>query len=334
MESNASLDYFEITTQTRFNYDQTKQPNWIVSVVIETVLMSLTLCILISLVHYGCRTKKWTQTQEHEHVLVSGSIYSCVIATAISGILRNAFNLTLLNVGYEENQNRTCTVIAHTALFFYISGYFPVTLFLWLRQRIFFTHHLLNVHYNRVIKFFSFACIIVFSGYALFLLAYTYRYNELASGSQGCKPTVRQIAIVYFGSGIGWSLVSHIVLVGLLAYALTHVKTFQAKKAQQRRGTTSELRADKNVDKIKNVLKKTVAIAIISIICDISLQIISFAISGLNYQFAALTYDIVLFINLLLLIFSFSSYKDILTSLFKKKKNQVKNNKSFKSNGL
>ena len=320
MMYNVSVDPSEITTQAKFNYDRTKQADWIVSVIVDVILISLTFWMLTSLIHYGYKTKKWRKTSSHEHVLNSGLIYICVIACAISCILRYTFSLTLLNIGYETNQSRICIVISHSAFFFHISAYFFVTLFLWLRQRVFFINQLLNIHYNSVIKFFSLACIIIFSSYGFFVIVYTFCVEQLASGIQGCKPTVEHIATVYLASGIAWSVVSQAVLVGLLVYALTQVKAFQTNMTQKLKISKNVSVTEKRTSKIQYILQRTVTIAVISIVFNILLQIISFLMLKQYFRFSVMIYDIVLFLNLLLLIFSFSSYKDIFTSLFQAEK--------------
>ena len=153
-ESNISANFTE--------YDYTKETSWIIAISINVVLLFSTLWVLISLIHHGIQTEKWKNipTSKSEK-LNTGVVYSCVVAIAVFCFARLFFSIASMNVGYSKDDFAICVVMVETVSVAYACNIFSAMTFLWLRQRIFYTHRLLNVSYSKFTKVFSVISIFV-----------------------------------------------------------------------------------------------------------------------------------------------------------------------------
>ena len=232
-----STKHFEQTTQTNGTpYDRTIEPDWIIPIAINIILMVLTFWLLISLVHYGIKTKKWSH---HHHsnvnsdVLNSGLVYGSVVLCGIMCMVRYIISQILMNIGYSENENELCEALADAAYACYAFVLCFVALFLWFRQRAFYAHRLLNVNYSKVIKLMSFVVIVFIVGYGVFVIILNTVPNNYSSSRKGCirrregSPMENWVAAAV---GIAFY---NLVLLGLLSYALTHIKTFQRAESKR-----------------------------------------------------------------------------------------------------
>ena len=334
------------------NSDYKQQFDWIFPVASNVVLSVATTWILISLIHFGIKTGKWRKSRSKVDVLNAGFVYSSVVMCGFMCLFRYVISLVFMNIGFQKNEDELCDSIADAAYCSYAFVLCFVALFLWFRQRAFYSNSLLNVNYNKLVSFFSFASIIFILAYGLFVIALNTAPNSYSSSTDGCtlKPD-RGIVAGYWISVIVGVAFYNLVLWGLLIYALTHVRSFQKatkrtpstntdsptrdsscinnqdkeQSEKEHRPESTDLESQNNhfrsrrkhsSMKIKIILQKTLIFGIISILSDIFIQIFAnFIVNPDGHRrFTYMLFDINAFLNLLFLVFSFVSYKEMLTS--------------------
>ena len=352
MESFSTSDFFKNSSTTSlmknltvFAYDRTQKLDWILSVTITILLLILTLWILLSLIFYGNKTKKWSKNQGTTEVLNSGLIYSSVVSCAILCIFRFCVSLAFLNIGYELIQNNTssyllCDQVGDATNMAYSLLIGNVIMFLWFRQRAFYANQLLNVNYSKVIKFFSYFSLVLIFVYGLILIVFNTLPISYTPSFEGCVAHPSStLKTKFWISVIVFVVLFYIILLGLLFYALTQANSATNKRkrhalnhnavghihivnenAEIKRSSClqcldfiSKNRGAHNKKKI--ILQRTLFFAIISIACDVFLQLcITFVIDSNGHRRITTTlFNINSFINLSLVILSFSAYKQMVT---------------------
>ena len=320
-------------------------------------MVLITTWILISLTHFGIKSGKWRKTQSKSEVLNSGLVYTSLVLCAFACLFRYGSSLALMSVGFNDYDHALCNAAADLAYLSYALVLGFVALFLWFRQRAFYSNSLLNVNYNKTIKFFSAISIICIIGYGLAAIILITPLNFVEASLDGCVFTGNSnMNSSYWLSTIIGIVFYNTTLLGLLIYALTHASTFQKfQKARQKARTEqgTNLQAEKRFSKIstdrlmpysedsqqtnlsssetnfgskqhsmssfkmiKVILQKTLIFCILSILCDVLLQIYSnFIVKPYEQRrFVNMLHDVNALLNLLYLIFSFVSYKEMLTS--------------------
>ena len=342
----------QLNDETKQLNDRTKQLDWILPVTVNLVLITATVGILISLIHYGIKAKKWRgNTRRNSTVLNSGRIYSCVVACGVFCLMRMIVSLVFMNIGFSET--KLCDPLFDAAFYFYLGVLVSVAAFLWLRQRAFYVNQVLNVNYNSKIKFFSFSCVVIFAIYTVVVVVVGTPTITVFYSEKRCITNVSvEISTVYLPLGIIGGLLHQVILLGLLVYALTHVKTFQSlhgskqNKISERIAHATISKSPRNSERyqenynngfapttadnfgrkadqkkgsatnIKDILLRTVIIAIVSVASELLLRVCIYFVvaSQSSLRIASLIYDIIGFLNLALLVFSFTNYKEILKS--------------------
>ena len=68
--------------------------------------------LIISLIHYGIKTKKWRRLQPgNPNSLSSGRIYLSVIIGSITAFFYHLFNVVYRNIGFHQNEAQLCKVV-------------------------------------------------------------------------------------------------------------------------------------------------------------------------------------------------------------------------------
>ena len=341
------------------NYDRTNQHHWILPVTISIVLFCATLFLLISIVHYGMKTKKWRQIQRYDSdKLNAGLVYSTLLLCAVVCLLQYAASLAFLNIGFRSGEDELCDAVSHVEHCFYFLTLFSVELFLWLRQRAFYSNRMLNVHFSRTIRWVSFLSIFVISTFSLLALVFETLSNHHVT-NKGCKfkPNNRfltpyvifSICMVVFGQS---------VLIGLLFHALQQTnkpdvretmlcKYFASccssntnrKAANSASPTnpvdsgipsrlTSPASSNRSRTKssivVKQILMQTLIFAIISVITDIIVAITTYYITDPeeHRELIIIMEDINAFFNLFIILLSFLQWKSIVISPYRRKENE------------
>ena len=332
--------YFEQSTQPSKQYDYTKELNWFLPITASSIMIIVTSWIMVSFIYYGLKFKNRSEPQANASALTSRMLFNCVPASAGFGIIRHIFGLTLVNVGYEEGKGDLCFVITAITYACNILIIFIIQFFLWSRQRAFFVNQILNVTYSKTVKTFSYICIIFFIAFFFFLGCSTAFSVFFTSGSQGCVLHFKDDFNVIISTicAIIGAVVYQVLLLGLLAYALTHVRTYQHLKLQEHKKlaisknvsivsgdccTNSTARKDEAANKVKLVLQRTILISVLSMLSDIVNFTLMYYFVGINENLRLfnLFFDLHAFANLTLLVYSFTNYRDILKSSLQKSKN-------------
>jgi len=337
------------------------RPDWLIPFIINVALTIATLYTLISIIHYGLKTKKWSSNNASASNITklnAGIVYTFLIFTALMCLFRYVASLVHMSVGFAEDQGWLCEGIADVAFIAYSLVLWCVFTFLWLRQRAFYTNRMLSFGTTRIIRALSFGSIILitFSGFG-YMLFFTIPKNY-DSSPMGCI----YIADKNFRLGYGIYVIallflSQVMLLCLFTYPvwkmhrLGHatkksitpsLKTMEESESTQRsQGSITPLAEtsyqpkikdnleDINRNKkhgsfsikppsneIKNILTKTLIFALLSTTLDVFLQIFTkYATDGFSHRrFNIILFDTAAFLNLLFLVFSFVTAKNILFS--------------------
>ena len=202
--------------------DYTKQINWILPITVIAIANVVEVWILMSLIHYGLKTKKWkTRKQNCGGKVSSRNQYTALVACAAFCLIFSTLSLINISVGFDLDENSMCDLLADAAVVFYSFIQAAVFIFLWLRQRSFYTNQMLNVTYSKPARVFSVISIIMFL-FAGTILTVLFVYpNDHFSSLNGC---VRKPNAVILSAWIFVVLVlifGQTTLLGLFFYALT-----------------------------------------------------------------------------------------------------------------
>ena len=293
--------------------DYTSQVDWIIPVVLNFTLITLSTWVLVSLIFYGIKTKKWTRKKTSSADMLNvGPIYTTVVFCAAFCFLHQIINLVYLNVGFGKSSpshDELCDMLADTAVSLYFLIILCVNLFYWFRQRIFFENEMLKVSYSKSVKVLSFLSIFVLVAGGLAVLVINNVPNNRAASFNGCtfKPE-ESLRVVYWVPIVAITIVGQIVLLGLLAYAVKVTKaltntTYKSIKAKLRfRGSSksqivvatmpsndssgastadnlshkppTSKRKTNSKKTVRKILKKTLLFGVLSTVLDIFIQIL------------------------------------------------------------
>ena len=359
--------------------------SWKAAVSINGVLTVLTLWILFSLVHFGVKTGKWRGSQKrHADKLNAGWIYSSVIMCAVMAIIRYTTSQITTNLGFDAMQNDLCEAVNDALFVEYSLVLFSNYVFLWLRQRAFYTNEMFNITYGRSLRFLSAFSILILAVAGIGVnLVNTIPINYPAN-FRGC----------YYDKGSdtvdkwSWALCAVVLVIGqamllsLLLYPLARhqnkknclkqlccyvepekekriscnpsdlssspdISIFndernvrkhanQAKLAfkstdesnkAHARSTQKEKKRSKNSKAVQKIMIRTLGFGFLAVCTDIFLIVI-LSTSILDQsdpklrRVSVTLYDINVFLNLMLVVMSFVTYRHMLSSPFRRLQNE------------
>ena len=232
--------------------DKYERLDWIIPVYTNIVLIATTIWILISLIHYGIKTKKWRKVRKTDYVkLHAGVVYGSVVLCSVMCIFRYASSMAAMNTGFGIDKDQLCDRIADTAYCAYALVLFNVGLFLWLQQTTFYTNKIIKVSY-KCIKLLSFVCIFLIVALFLFVVIYNTIPMNYVSTKKKCiyqYESIKQSMFWIIATGAGIML--QCVLLCLFAYALLRVKPSVRATYAQRYSINSN-RQSQNLKKKPN----------------------------------------------------------------------------------
>ena len=171
-----------------FEKDYFHEVTYVLAVSINATLIALSLWILFSLVHFGVTTGQWSGRQKRNaDKLNAGWIYTSVVVCAIMAVIRFITSQVAHNVGFGEDKNERCERIGDALLMEYCCVLFCNFVFLWLRQRIFFTNKMLNFGYSKILKVLSGSSIFVLFGAVLAVAIINAIPIHYSSSPIGCR---------------------------------------------------------------------------------------------------------------------------------------------------
>lgn len=207
-------------------YNYTEMLDWIFPVTINIVLTTLTIWIIISLIHYGIKNKKWKNIfRKNREKLRVGAVHTSMIMCGVMCIFRYISSLLAINTGFGLDKDQICNTIADLAYCSHSLVLLFTGAFLWLQQSVFYTNKTLKVAYTTSMKIFSFLCIFVIIILYLFVTIYNTVPMSYKSSRQGCiyQPKIT-IQPLYWIIAIMSIVVIQLMILGLLGYALIRVQ--------------------------------------------------------------------------------------------------------------
>ena len=341
------------TTTRYGNYTEYQtQADWIVPMAVTSFLVVATLWILISLIFYGIKTNKWKKMNFNNYEkLNAGLVYTSVVICAVLCLVRLGINLVYMNVGFsEKRRNQLCNSLFDAMGVMYGMVILATYVFLWLRQRVFYVNRMLNIIYNNMVRLFSAFSIFVIVTCGVCVLIFSTIPNDHFSSPDGCiyKPD-RRLFIGYYASIVLFIFVGNAVLFGLFTHGLRKANEvpppFRSRGNQNSfdlNAESGESSRNKNMqyptgtivrmvngrrsirlvthntpvptsDLVKTVLKKTFFFAVVSVACDISLQVLLY-FTNVHRRTVTTLFNVNAFLNVLFIIFSFVQYKKMLFS--------------------
>ncbi|XP_076808744.1 uncharacterized protein LOC143451871 [Clavelina lepadiformis] len=332
-------------------YIRWKHADWIIPEVINSLLILATLWIIFSLIHFGIKHKKWsTNRMGNADKLSGGSVYTSTVVCAMTALVRFINSQFTFNIGIGVGYDRECEIVSDSSFAWYSLVSFAIYIFLWLRQRIFYSNNMLNVRFGIVLKLVSATSIVILflAGLAA-VLVNTIPVNY-PSSRQGCiyKET-EDIGPVAWIICVVVVIAAQFVLVGLFVYPLkqdfvqsvciccpsvVHAANIVKSRAcsvatilttdenagvnASKNMTTAKCRKckKKSSKKVKTIMQRTVAFSIIMVATDIILLLITtYTISNEGHRrIPTILYDVNTFLNLIFVICSFLSFRQMLFS--------------------
>ena len=342
-----------------FEKDYFHEVTYIVAVSINATLIALSLWILFSLVHFGVKTGQWSGRQKRNaDKLNAGWIYTSVIVCAIIAVIRLTTSQITQNVGFGEDQMIVCEKINDALFVEYACVLFFSYVFLWLRQRTFYTNKMFNFGYSKILKVLSGSSIFILFAAGLGVTFVNTIPTNYPSSPIGCRYDSASESL----NAWSWALcaitlvIGQVLLLVLLVYPLAKNSDdlkascfcFEKQTDNNLKYTgsvslstlsKSESRADLNDNiqrksaksissprlkkrtsrTVKKIMIRTVVFGFTAVFTDISLiTIVSTSIINQENprlrRVSVTLYDMNVFLNLMLVVMSFMTWKKMLTS--------------------
>ena len=216
-----------LNTKPYQHYYRTGDIQWILPMSINIILTAVVLWIIMSLIHYGIKTKKFKQVRRsNSEKLNAGMIFASVIACAFTSLILYCLLLLYINVEPSKWSKQQCNDLTDAIKLFYSLSIFFVNLFLWLRQKVFYSNNMFNVQYSKPIKVFSYLSIfLILIGILIILIVSSLPVDNIFSGTSCVykreKDYNRTISLII---GIFVYAFGQISLFSLICYALLKPK--------------------------------------------------------------------------------------------------------------
>ena len=336
--------------------DRTTKLDWLIPTIVNLVLIVITTLILVSLVHYGLTSGKWRgQSTSQVDKLNAGVVYTFLIVCAVMCIGRYISNQIYMNVGFDYNNadDSLCEAAGDAAFAFYVLVIASVFLFLWFRQKAFYTNNMLAFKTTKFTRALSYSSIFLITSSALPYVLYTINRNDFVIGPTGCTDKIESnVPEEYFWSYAVLLIVfSQLLLLCLFIYPVLQIGRDSKPSIIQKRSSSINSCAATPFDKMKNItscselsrndsrssaslhrvsssvirppgdgikliIRKTLFFAVSSTLLDVIVSIMSYFVfpNKSNRRYPNMLADMAVFCNLLFLVLSFSTYKRMLTS--------------------
>ena len=246
------------------------------------MLMIVDLWLIISLIHFGIKTKKWRRLQSgNPDLLSSGKIYLSVVFCYVSALVYHIVVAVYRNYGYQQGEDEFCNTMRDISVIMYTMCLFSVGLFLWLRQRMLYTAFLQTVHFSKALKVFSFMIIFIaifgsVSGLVLSILPNDYVVLPVGCIRSGnSRFRLPALLIVVFIAVFSQVALLAVCIHGLLAsYRSAGTPTsrylfcFQLKSSVEE-GNVIENPRDRTQAIVQIVIRKTIIFVALSLLSDL-----------------------------------------------------------------
>ena len=291
------------------------------------VLMIVDLWLIISLIHYGIKTKKWRRLQSgNPNLLNSGRIYSSVVICSVTVFFSSLFIVVYRNIGYDQNNHSLCKALASLIIITYSSCFLSLIFFLWFRQRTLYTAFLPIEHFTKPLKFFSFIIIFVSTFLVVSGVIFSILTSNFDTSQTGCvfrnDNSFKFVTFLIAGTCIIFSQVA--LLITFICALLVMQKLDEKEswksllccKYQPSNEPTREQPANRRRAIIKKIIKKATFFAALSLLSDLLVISLTFLYSrqGNRHEIISALGSLSVSMNLYFAILSFTSWKDMITS--------------------
>lgn len=335
MNTTQATATFENVTNQKANETYFRWTKWdyIIPESISIFLTLLTIWIIISLIHFGVKTKKWGSAKKRNvDKLSAGRVLTAALVSAIVTLLRLVTSQFVYNFGFSDEQ---CELISDSSYIMYCLASFSVYMFLWIRQSIFYTNRMLNTKFGQGLRFFSYSSIVLITLGGLSVILIGTIPKEYYTSPKGCiYQTSSEGSEFMLVLACGLVLLAgQAGLVGLFVYPLQRhnsgkrcLSIFSSSKtktdadsnvqSRTRNTTIRNTRKLRNARKINKILRRSIIFSTIAIVTDLIFLIVSnYAFTGkIHRRTPTMLYDFSAFLNLVFVVSSFVSWKMILIS--------------------
>ena len=290
------------------------------------LLMTMDMWIIISLIHFGIKTRKWRRLQlGNPDSLSSGRIYLSVVFCSVASFVYHAVVAVYRNIGFHQNKDKLCDAMSDLNKITYAMCSFSVVLFLWLRQRTLYTAFLPTAHFTKTLKVFSFLIIFFASFGAILGLILSTIPDDYVASPIGC---------VYKKNG-SFRLPSLVVLAGTLIFTqvsllavFIHALLAMHKSSEETRWKSllyckrkpsieqTNITEQPHQTIVHNIIRKTIIFAALSVLSDLLVASSSllFPQQGNRRDILSILSTLSVSMNLCFVILSFVAWKDMMTS--------------------
>ena len=244
-----------------------------------------------------------------------------------------------MSIGFN-GEDELCEAFGDLMGCAYGFAYLSLVMFLWLRQRVFFTNQMLSVKYSKRVRWFNAISIVIIylagGAIALFLII----PNNQKSGPNGCLYTLSTELQISSISSFAYVMFSNLSLVALFVYAIVRSgkqmslknkcfsRTFclccllsskKEDKDDDETYSTSIAHAHDDRNTVHKILTETFAITMVTLLMDVIFQTYVFYLADQDShrRFSILFGSVHLFFRLTLVVLSPTSFKKMLSSICK-----------------
>ena len=148
--------------------------------------MVVDLWLVVSLIHFGIKTRKWRQLKANNpDLLNSGRIYLTVVVCSLIAFSYHFVGAVDKSV-LSYNEDELCDLIGDLFRTLYGLCVLSVVFFLWFRQRALYTTFLPTAHFTKCLKVFSFSIIFISFFFVVISLTLWNIPNDGVASPIGC----------------------------------------------------------------------------------------------------------------------------------------------------
>ena len=296
---------------------------------VYVLLMTVDVWIIISLIHFGIKTKKWLHLQRSNPDLLSfGWIYLSVIFCSFLAFVYHLVITLYHNLEYQQSNDEFCDSMSDAVKSLFAICALSVYFFLWLRQRVLYTTILPTAHFTKALKVFSFMIIFITFMFGVTGLILSSIPNDIVASPIGCvykkDGKFRQLSLVFVVAALIFSQVS-LLAVFIHALLVLHGSSIDKRwkillvcnfKSSNKQINVTQQPADQTRIMIYNEIRKTIIFAVFSLFSDllaVSLVLL-FSQEGKRDDYLSVLAALSMSMNLYFVILYFVKWKDMITS--------------------
>ena len=239
------------------------------------------------------------------------------------GLIRLITSQVAFSTAFGINQERYCESCYDALFAEYCYVFTFVLLYIWFRQRVFYANKLLNMSYNKFLKFLSVGSLpIILTCTNTIVVMAIYSQSTKAIPGKGCQRLYKKdLPNWSTAAAVTLFILVELLLILLLLYPLTKSQKpsvfcnrccAHSNESSVSFPSTTSSRFSSNSEVVKSILKRSVIFGSISIFIQITIiierltPILDFGSIGL----IVLIYNVHVFLLILFVVFSFVNYKD------------------------